>query len=120
MKIELRCGVLCASLAAAALAACSTGEGAGKNVCDQLGSFHRDARSGLERLRTSDLVSHPEWECMAEQLAGLDESLTERCAASPLTLAQLREEQRTRYGGCLDPPRDEVLQHAVVRRLPPR
>ena len=110
-------GVLSTSLAVAGLATCSSGEGAGENVCDQLGTFHRDSRASLERRRTSDLVSHAEGECMAQELAGLDESHTERCATSPLTFEQLREEQRARYRGCLDPPRDDVLQHAIVRRL---
>lgn len=107
-----------ASLVALSVAACSGGGSAAKSVCDQIGTFHRASRNSLERLRINDMVEAEEWKCLAQALADLDAALTERCESAPVTLGEIKQEQRSAYAACLDPPRDAVLQKAVVRSLP--
>ena len=101
-----------------ALAACSSGESAQRSVCDQLGTFHRTSRNSLELLRINDMVEAEEWKCLAQALAELDSALTERCESAPVTLGEIKQEQRSAYAACFDPPRDAVLQKVVVRSLP--
>ena len=101
-----------------ALAACSGDEPAQTSVCEQLGTFHRTSRNNLERLRINDMVEPAEWKCLAEALADLDAALTKRCETTAVTLGEIKQEQRSGYSACLDPPRDAVLQKAVVRSLP--
>ena len=102
----------------AAVSGCSPAEP--EAVCDRLGSYHRMARNELERLRGAELISEGEWKCMADALATLDQEITKRCVTTPQYLDALQEEQRMGYSACLTPPRDSVLERAVVRRLPGR
>jgi len=107
-----------AAAALVVLAACSGGEPAQTSACEQLGTFHRTSRNSLERLRINDMVEPAEWKCLAQALADLDAALTKRCESTAVTLADIKQEQRSAYAACLDPPRDAVLQKAVVRSLP--
>ena len=87
-------------------------------VCDRLGSFHRLARNKLERLHVAELISAREWKCMADALAALDQEISRRCVTTPQYLDALQDSQRTAYAACLTPPRDSVVERAVVRSLP--
>lgn len=100
-----------------ALAACSGGEPA-QSVCEKLGTFHRTSRDSLERLRINDMIEPGEWKCLAQVLADLDAALTKRCESTAVTLNEIKQEQHSAYSACLDPPRNAVLQKAVVRSLP--
>lgn len=112
--------ILAACLAGLALASCGGDAADAPNVCHQIGTFHRSARDSLEQLRTHHMVSSAEWRCLADALAGLDATLTRRCESAAVTLGEIRREQRAAYAACFDPPRDAVLQKALVRSLPGR
>jgi len=99
-----------------AVSACSPVEP--EAVCDRLGSFHRLARDELERLRGMELITASEWKCMVDALATLDQEITKLCETTPQYLDALQEAQRTSYSACLTPPRDAVVERAVVRSLP--
>jgi hypothetical protein len=64
------------------------------------------------------MISRSEWECLARELTLLDRNVTSRCRSTPVPFEELRAEQRSVYSGCLDPPRESVLQKAVARRFP--
>ena len=100
----------------AAVSGCSPGEP--EPVCDRLGSFHRLARNELESLRAGELISAKEWQCMADALAALDHETSKRCVTTPQYLDALQDSQRTAYAACLTPPRDSVVERAIVRSLP--
>ena len=87
-------------------------------VCDRLGSIHRSARNKLESLRVAELISTREWKCMAEALAALDRDISRRCVTTPQYLDALQDSQRKAYAACLTPPRDSVVERAVVRSVP--
>ena len=99
-----------------AVSGCSPGEP--EAVCDRLGSFHRLGRGKLETLRARELISAREWKCMAEALAALDQEISRRCVTTPQYLDALQDSQRTAYSSCLTPPRDSVVERAVVRSFP--
>jgi hypothetical protein len=87
-------------------------------VCDRLGSFHRLGRNQLERLRAAEVISAREWKCMADALAALDREISMRCVTTPQYLDALQDLQRKAYSACLTPPRDSVVEAAIVRSLP--
>ena len=87
-------------------------------MCGQLGTFHRGSRDNLERLRVNDMVSMPEWTCLTQALAALDEAFTSRCESEDLGFRQIRDEQRLAYAACFEPPKDGVVEKAIVRSLP--
>jgi hypothetical protein len=99
----------------AAVSGCSPAEP--EAVCDRLGSFHRLARNKLESLRVAELISTREWKCMADALATLDREISKRCVTTPQYLDALKDSQRAAYAACLTPPRDPVVERAIVRRL---
>jgi hypothetical protein len=106
--------VICIAVIAA-VSGCSPAEP--EAVCDRVGTFHRLARNKLESLRVAELISAIEWECMTEALAALDQEISKRCVTTPQYLDALKGSQRASYAACLNPPRDSVVETAIVRSL---
>lgn len=79
-----------------------------------MGTFHKESRVRLEKLRTCHAISDAEWGCMAGELKALDRAFTSECRDRKVRYREISADQRDRYVRCLPERADMVASCAVL------
>jgi hypothetical protein len=84
--------------------------------CRYMGTFHRESRWRVEKLREHGSLSFDEWACMTHELKQLDIVFSAECKRREVGVAEISDDQRARYRSCVEPDRVDLADCAVLSR----
>ena len=84
--------------------------------CRYMGTFHRESRWRVEKLREHGTLSFDEWACMTRELKQLDVTFSAECKRREVGVAEISDNQRARYRSCVGPDRIGFADCAVLSR----